>query len=63
MSKVPNNYTQLHAVIYVYLYVALYGDKKKSLDEIEAIKILIKDWLFDKLNEINKMIQKLWPII
>ena len=38
MIMLPNNYTQLHKVIYVYLYVALYGDKKKSLDEIEAIK-------------------------
>jgi ribosomal protein L7/L12 len=44
MNSLPNNYTQLHAVIYVYLYVALYGDKKKSLDEIDAIKNLIKDW-------------------
>ncbi len=44
MTILSNNYSQLHAVIYVYLYVALYGDKKKSLDEIEAIKNLIKDW-------------------
>jgi len=51
MSILPNNYTQLHAVIYVYLYVALYGDKKKSLDEIEAIKNLIKDW--DKLGNVD----------
>ncbi len=44
MTILSNNYTQLHAVIYVYLYVALFGDKKKSLDEIEVIKNLIKDW-------------------
>lgn len=44
MFNAPTNYTQLHAVIYVYLYVALYGDKKKSLDEIDTIKKLIKDW-------------------
>lgn len=44
MNTLPNNYTQLHSVIYVFLYVALYGDKKKSLDEIDAIKKLIKDW-------------------
>lgn len=44
MKSLSNNYTQLHAVIYVYLYVALYGDKKKSLDEIDEIKRLIKDW-------------------
>ena len=44
MKSLPNNYTQLHSVIYVFLFVALYGDKKKSLDEIDAIKKLIKDW-------------------
>jgi len=44
MTSLPNNHTQLHSVIYVYLYFALYGDKKKSLDEIDVIKNLINDW-------------------
>ena len=52
MTSLPNNYTQLHSVIYAYLYVALYGDKKKSLDEIEAIKNLIKDW--DKSDNVDE---------